>query len=301
VKLRDVLFLTHAKPKTGRRGYTKDARKAKSEVALTEAEVVFQQLVDDTLPTPNTWETRLSACKSDAEKREVWVDLLQTRKLGALALIRNLRNMVGVSVPDALISEGLTNMQADRVLPYRFLTAARYAPRFVSELEAAMFRNLGDAEKLPGTTVVLVDVSGSMDAELSAKSEMLRWEAAAGLAVMGRELFEKTLVFTFSSNLVEVPAYRGFGLVEAIKTSQMHGSTHLGAALTALNSRWAFDRIVVVTDEQSHDRVPGPKGRGYMINVAPYQHGVGYGPWVHMDGFSEATLQYIAEFERLPR
>jgi hypothetical protein len=58
------------------------------------------------------------------------------------------------------------------------------------------------------------------------------------------------------------------------------------------------DRLIVITDEQSADRVPGPVAKhAYMINVASYQNGVGYGRWTHIDGFSEAVLTFIREFE----
>jgi len=35
-----------------------------------------------------------------------------------------------------------------------------------------------------------------------------------------------------------------------------------------------------------------------MINVASAKNGVGYGKWTHIDGFSEAVVDYIAELER---
>ena len=64
-----------------------------------------------------------------------------------------------------------------------------------------------------------------------------------------------------------------------------------------------YDRLVVITDEQSHDRVPGPRGRGYVINVASARNGVGYADgdrgWFHIDGFSEAVVEYIARDGRL--
>jgi hypothetical protein len=54
----------------------------------------------------------------------------------------------------------------------------------------------------------------------------------------------------------------------------------------------------VITDEQSHDAVPDPVAPlAYMINVASYRNGVGYGRWVHIDGFSEQVLRFIAEYE----
>ncbi|HEY0651305.1 MAG TPA: hypothetical protein VGD44_25675, partial [Phenylobacterium sp.] len=45
--------------------------------------------------------------------------------------------------------------------------------------------------------------------------------------------------------------------------------------------------------------MPDPKGKGYVINVASARNGVGYGKWVHIDGFSEAVLSYIREAEGL--
>ena len=42
---------------------------------------------------------------------------------------------------------------------------------------------------------------------------------------------------------------------------------------------------------------PAPKGIGYMVNVASYQHGVGNGPWQRVDGFSEAVIAWIAASE----
>jgi hypothetical protein len=70
----------------------------------------------------------------------------------------------------------------------------------------------------------------------------------------------------------------------------------LGRALSELRDR--SDRLIVITDEQSHDRVPSPKsGRGYVVNVARYRNGVGYGAWTHIDGWSEAIIEYIRSVE----
>ena len=51
-------------------------------------------------------------------------------------------------------------------------------------------------------------------------------------------------------------------------------------------------------DEQSHQALSGPKDDrpGYMVNVASYQKGGGYGKWTHIDGWSEADQD---RFERL--
>jgi hypothetical protein len=276
VRLRDVLFLCHAKPR--------DAEQA----------AVWKRLVDGELATPDTWEVALS---SGGDKLSHWERLLAENKLGALALLRNLRNMQDAGVCEELVLSALAAMKTERVLPFRFLAAARYAPQWEEALEAAMFRCVAERERLAGHTVLLVDVSGSMIAPLSRRSEMQRVDAAYGLAVLLREIAEKVTVYTFSHGAVRVPSRRGFALRDAMEASQPHGGTNLGASLDAVKE--TYDRIIVITDEQSHDRVPAPKGRGYVINVASAKNGVGYGKWSHIDGWSEAVIEYIRELERV--
>ena len=303
VKLRDVLFLSHAKPR--------DAAQAG----------VWKKLIWGRLNAPNTWEVALS---SGADKREAWERLLRGQKLGALALLRNLRNMREAGVDESLVLSALGSMSTARVLPFRFLAAARYAPQWEEALEQAMLKCVAGAEKLPGKTIVLVDVSGSMTAPLSRRSEMQRTDAAYGLAVLLRAIGEKVAVYSFSDELVEVPARRGFALRDAIDASQRHNSTQLGKAVGTLNRKEKYDRLIVITDEQAHDSVPGPSGDGrprkpalgeaegsggpgssdrnlscgYVINVASYKNGVGYGKWTHIDGWSESVIEYIRALER---
>ncbi len=53
----------------------------------------------------------------------------------------------------------------------------------------------------------------------------------------------------------------------------------------------------MITDEQTADAVPYPQGAGYVINVASYKNGVGYGQWTHIDGWSESVIEYIRAVE----
>jgi len=274
VRIRDVLFLVHAKPK--------DASQEK----------VWKELVDGTLAAPDTWEVGLSSGKN---KRETFERLIAEKKLGGLALLRNLRLMQNAGVPRPTIAAALAAMRTDRILPYRFIAAARYAPDFEPELESAMLKSLDDHAKLPGATRLLIDVSGSMDAALSAQSEMTRLEAACGLAILAREVCDSVEIFTFSNEVVKVPPRRGFALRDAIAASQPHGATYLGKAVSAIDQKGV--RLIVFTDEQSHDAVPAPKGRGTIINVASYQHGVGQGDWRRVNGFSEAIIAWLAASE----
>lgn len=274
VRIRDVLFLTHAKPK--------DAAQEK----------VWKQLVDGTLAAPDTWEVSLSG---GADKRETFERLIAERKLGALALLRNLRGMLAAGVKKGVIGKALEEMRTDRVLPYRFIAAAHHAPDLEKELEHAMFRAIEGHARLAGKTRLLVDVSGSMDGAISARSEMRRLDAACGLAVLAREICEDVEIFTFSNDVKKVPARRGFALRDAIVHSQPHGGTELGKAIGQVDRKGT--RLIVFTDEQAHDVVPAPKGVGYMVNVASYQHGVGHGPWQRIDGFSEKILDWIISVE----
>lgn len=311
VRLRDVLFLCHAKPRDKYQ------------------EETWRKLAEGQLEPPDTWEVALSSGSGD--KKYEWERLLADGKLGAMAVLRNLRNFDRAGVDESLVKGALDGMRADRVLPFRFIAAARFAPHLEPQLEAAMMRGLGSKEGLGGTTVVLVDVSGSMSHPISAKSDMTRMDAACGLAMVLRELGEDVRVYSFSLGLEPIPNRRGFALRDAIVSSQDHMGTLLGTAIRAIYAdkgsevrtsvRTGFgpfgggggtrdfsftgqgldpDRLVVFTDEQSHDPVPDPMGtgKGYMINVASARNGVGYGAWHHVDGWSEAILDYIKEFER---
>ena len=310
IKLRDVLFLCHAKPK--------DA----------EQDALWKRLIAGELAVPDTWETRLSGEGTD--KKAKWEDLLTRKRLGGLALIRNLRNMTEAKVGDGLIRRALAEMKTDRILPFRFIAAANCAPRFEPELEQAMFGCLAEAPKLPGKTILLIDVSGSMvGATISERSELDRLDAASGLAMLAREICEDVRVYAFSCPVrgsgpapkgaavatvtvqniwgqpvpymgycVELPARRGFALRDKLRELP-HDGTPLGWAVEYCTTRETpFDRLIVLTDEQSQDAVGSPHTpNGYMINVASAKNGVGYGAWTHIDGWSEAVLDYIRASE----
>jgi 60 kDa SS-A/Ro ribonucleoprotein len=280
VKLRDVLFLCHAKPK--------NAEQAK----------VWKKLVENTLESPDTWEVALSAGK---DKRETWTRLLSEGKLGGMAVLRNLRLMLASGVEPKLIRERLDKGVA-RALPFRFVTAARHAPKLEDAIESAMLKGISGFARIAGSTGIVIDVSGSMNSTLAKKGETTRMDAAAGLAILLREKADEFSIATFSDGCVEIPARRGFALRDAIVGSQAHSGTYLKRALTQLHEKrgWReLDRLIVVTDEQSHDGILAAwTPKAYVVNMAPYKHGVSYGNgWTHIDGWSERIVEYIAAAE----
>lgn len=312
VRLRDVIFLSHPKPES-------DEEKA-----------LWESFINKQEASADTWETRLSAgegVKTAAAKEERWGALLMEHKLGGMALIRNLRNMLEAGIDKNLIAQEIVRASGKgafkRVLPFRFIAAAKHAPRMEAVLETAMTAALKDVPKLPGRTVLLVDNSGSMTgfgSRVPTGSEMTPFDRAAGLAILLREVCEDVRVFTFSDSLwPEIgSARRGFALRDALR-EHGGGGTALGSAIRVLHgddsmspyrnlSRYdrrvtlaggkvPYERIIVITDEQTADRVGDPMGKGYVINVASNLRGVGYGQWTHIDGFSEATVRYIAAME----
>ena len=278
VRLRDVMFLTHAKPKD------------------VVQEALFKRIAADELKTPDTWETELSG---GADKAATFTRLIQEKKLGALAFLRNLRNMATAGVSEDVIRTYAKTVNTDRVLPFRFLAAARIVPQFEDMLEEMMLRSLASHEKLPGKTVLLIDVSGSMfGTKVSAKSDLDRFDAAAALAILAREICEEVEIYSFSDKVVRIAPRRGLALVEAIRGSQSHMGTSTGSAVRSLNASTKYDRLVMFTDEQSSDQVPAPKGKGYVINVASYQNGINSGAWTTITGMSEAVIDYIAQSEK---
>lgn len=280
ISLRDAMFMVHARPK--------DDKQAE----------LFRKLANKELATPDTWETNLSA---GADKRETFTRLMAEKKLGALAFLRNLRNMLQAGISETEIRAYAEDVNLERVLPFRFITAARYAPQLEDMLEDMMFRSCSELPKIKGKTVLMVDVSGSMfGAKVSAKSELDRFDAAAALAMLAREVCEEVEIYTFSNTLKRVAPRRGFALREALFNSQSHGGTYTGAAINDLHQqKIVYDRIILFTDEQTYDTPPVPKGKGYILNVASYQNGINNAAWTTITGFSEKCLDYIREVEEM--
>jgi hypothetical protein len=278
IKLRDVMFLTHPKPQTA------------------EQASLFKRIAANQLETPDTWETQLSA---GADKCDTFTRLITEKKLGALAFLRNLRNMCNSGVADSLIRNYGSTVDVSRVLPFRYIAAARIVPQYEDMLESMMFRSLADHQKIPGKTVLVIDVSGSMfGTKISEKSDLDRFDAAAALAILCREVCEQVEIYSFSNDAVRIAPRRGFALCEAIKCSQNHGGTALGTSLNTVNANGTYDRCIVFTDEQSYDRPGAPCGRGYIANVASYKNGVNHQAWTEINGFSESVVDYIQALEQ---
>lgn len=293
-KLRDALFLSHSNPCIpGSPRYNRDDRRAKVPRVLNEREALYRRLVDGELSAPDTWEVALSGGE---DKAGTFRRLMAEKKLGALAFLRNLRNMQQAGIGKTEVQAYAEIVNIARVLPFRFIAAARAVPAWEDVIEPMMLRALVGQEVLPGRTALLIDSSSSMTAFVSGHSDITRFDAAIALAILLRELAQDVRIIAFTSAPWDIPPRRGFALREAILHRVVPAGTLLGRAVRYAKQQ-PCDRIIVITDEQSEDRPPPPECPGYVINVGVNQNGVGYGPWHHIDGWSEAVLDYIRAIE----
>jgi hypothetical protein len=293
VKLRDVFRIARPKPKN-------DAQSA-----------LWKRVVAGELAVPDTWEVAISACGSDNDKKAKEFTRLLTEKarneetgkefnkLGDLAFLRNLRKMKEVGVDEAVIRKSFEERKWGWIIPYQFITAASYNPALEDVLEEAMFKCLGGQEPVEETVSLLVDVSGSMDAPISHKSEVKRYDVAASLAILLREVCRDVKLYTFDNDLYTIPPRRGFALRDVIR-EKTGGGTNMWTAIREAGADRHNRVMVVITDEQTFDNGRYSDANAdllVIINVASYQHGVGYEKGaVHINGWSDSTIEWLREY-----
>lgn len=296
VKLRDVMFLCHPK--------------ARNEYETE----LFKRVANRTLATPDTWEVALS---TGQDKRETWIRLIEEGKLGGIAMLRNIRNMVKAEVPNDVIKQGISNLNGTMLLPLDFVKAWKMNPDYEKDIENAMIATYANLPKLKGRTLFIVDVSGSMNGNISSNSKFSRVDVASAMAMLAANQCENfELVLTAGNDGLRKGKHlhvknveKGFGIINTIKREM----TNLGGGgiFTRQCLEWCkdniegeFDRIIIFSDSQDCDfpekSIPKPFGkRNYIVDVSAYKHGIKYkGIWdAEVSGWSEHFLTYIAAYE----
>lgn len=297
IKLRDVMFLCRPKPENQ---YEQD---------------LFKKVADRTLATPETWEVLLSTGK---DKKESWTKLITEGKIGGLAMLRNIANMRRANVDKKVINEGLEKLKSSMLMPLDFLKAFRMNPEFGRQIEDAMINSYSNLPKLKGKTLFIVDVSGSMGARMSEKSDFTRYDAACAMAMLAANQCEDyEIVCTAGDDSAHTGAHehipypqKGFGIFEQIRGANRN--IGYGGIFTRQCLEWCsdkfksqkFDRIIVFSDSQDCDlperRTPKPFGTyNYICDVSAHTKGVNYrGTWdAEISGFSEHFITFIAAME----
>lgn len=304
ISLRDVLYLTHPKPKNAQQAET------------------WQLLAEDKLRNTDTWESRLSVQGKNADKKAVFLALMEAKRLPALAALRNIRLMRYAGIDENTIATYLREIRLDGLPINQYYTAALLAREHAWKLiEAALMDRI--SETIPnvhfaGNTILIQDASGSMSSRL-AKNSLLRrhdlatllsWAIAqkcehvehyltAGFRSAKTErtlLTPVTNLLDFDKHVKELSNRLGFN---GIFTRQALEQVRF---MTAMNK---VDRIIVITDSQDVDtsrKKPEPFGlRNYIFDIGGHTLGVAYSNvWsAEVTGFSPHVIQFLKEIDTL--
>lgn len=228
--------------------------------------------------------------------------------------------MQKASVDRKIIQQGLSTLKSSMLLPLDFWKAARMNSAFERDIEDAMIEAYKNLPKIPGKTLFIVDVSGSMGHLTSGSSVFSRMDQACAMAMLAvNQCEDYELVATAGNDALKKNASewiqypeRGFALAsQIIDTNRRIGG---GGIFTRQCLEWCkdkfkdqkFDRIIIFSDSQDCDypnrRIPKPFGTyNYIVDVSVHTRGVNYkGVWTaEISGWSEHFLTYIAALEGL--
>jgi hypothetical protein len=297
IRLRDAMFLVHPKSKD------------ENQRAL------FDKIAADTLATPYTWETELSALgqqafEGDAAKaaavRAKWEELLDSNRLGYMALLRNLRNIIETEVSGAHMQRVCATLsdaravQKARQLPFRYLAAYRevlqlksgYTSLVLDALEEAVQVSVqhmqGFSEEV--RVVVACDVSGSMQKAVSPRSKILNYDIGLTLGMLLQHRCRNVITGMFGDTwkVVNLPRKSVLANVQEFyrREGEVGYSTNGYLVIRDLVSRRVkADKVMIFTDCQLWDntgyhqsltqewkkyKAVAPNARLYLFDLAGY-------------------------------
>ncbi len=270
VKLSDVVKLTH--PNLG---------------------VIGKKILEGNLSV-DTWEKNLSTGVGES-KKESWE--ISVPKMGYMALLRNLRNMI-IEEIDMTIFKGVLSKIADKdqvknskQFPFRFYSAFRelektsfaganqkkMANLALVALTNAMNHSV-DNVNIEGDNLFLADSSGSMLSSVSEKSEVQCIDIALMLGCIGVNKSDSSEMWTFDTSPKKRVVRKTTPILEQtldIRKTCNGGATHLAKALKLLNTEGTkFDNVIIVSDYQCYADSyyadnPSTEWRKYLKNVNP--------------------------------
>lgn len=292
VKMRDILCLCRPKPKDDQQS------------------AVWKKLLEGNITPAYTWETELSA---KGNNKETWEQLIDSGRLPYMAMLRNLRNILNAK-PGNLekVLRQISNPEAvrkSRQLPFRYLSAYNtvrwetFADRRVLDaLEDAVDISIDNLTKLPGKTMIAIDVSGSMGSRISAKSDILCEDIAMMLGVIANRICEDATVYTFDTDIKKLYIPHRNGILETVRNySASGGGTNMYLPFHQIirdyqEGHGDYDRIIVLSDNEcNHCGL-----KHYYHSVKPvnemaneYRRISGRNIWVHaIDLMGYGTQQF---------
>ena len=282
VKMRDIAMLCHPKPAD------------EAQAAL------WKRLLEGRLKTPVTWEARLSAKGNNGK---TWEELIDSGKVGYMALLRNLRNILQAEPGNIeKVWQTIEDPEAvrhSRQLPFRFLSAYREigdmaGSRGLDALESAVRAAVSNLPGIPGRTVIAVDQSGSMSSFLSRKSSVRCCEVGMMLGLIANRICEDSLFYTFDTTIEKYPLTSHAAILETcMRHSAAGGGTRMGLPFEVM-LRYGIraDRIIIISDNECNfygSRSPSP----VQTLADKYRQQSGSDLWVHaIDLMGYGTQQF---------
>lgn len=224
----------------------------------------LRKLVQGELAPAATWETKLTQAGAkardegedlDSLKAEAWDELIQHRKLGYFALLRNLRNILhqapqsvdaalAMLVDERLIAKSL-------VLPFRYLSALEAVresglPRAGDAMAAisdAADKALVNVPRFDGRTLIALDGSGSMSGR--------PLEIGSLFAAVLAKANQSADVMVFSNDAEFIPLNRRdstLTLAREIARRAPGGGTNFHAVFK--QAKTGYDRVILLSDMQ---------------------------------------------------
>jgi len=228
-------------------------------------------------------------------KEENYAELIRNKKIGYLALLRNLRNILKNTTDKTLINDAcdlLTDAKFVRnslVFPHQIDIALEIMlsefgvskmGKFATALNTAYELAIPNLTELftSGKTAVVFDSSGSMSASIMLSNKSRGSEAALDKAVLIAATLAKGIgadVYTFANNCHSI-SYNPGDTVNTLKKhfkSSAHagGGTYFGSIFQVLGTK--YDRVFVISDEQGADSLERSSYSNthiYSINLCGY-------------------------------
>lgn len=232
-------------------------------------------LVKNDLKSFDTWEAELTAAGQAGEtegevtqlKAAAWRKLLKEKKLGYLALLRNLRNIMEQAPDvldlalDALTTESFIKAPRSLIFPFQYLIAYKQFAAMHTKEGRTITKALADAIEIScanvktlnftGNTLVAVDNSGSMDAPVAKSEHMKRSELGALFGIVLAKAVNADIM-EFGSRARYIPYNLGSNSMEFAarfhELNQVDHGTNFHAIFQVANKK--YDRILVFSDMQ---------------------------------------------------
>lgn len=266
LKMRDLLCLCRPTPKNA------------------EQSAMWKRLLEGNLETPYTWETELSAKGNNAD---TWYELIKSGKVGYMALLRNLRNILTANPSNVdKVLQTIENpelVKRAKQLPFRYLAAYKELANIGSSkvfdaLENAVEASIANVPKLPGRTVIAVDVSGSMNSTVSQKSTMRCFEIAILLGLIANKICDDSIFYTFNTNIYKENVSRRSDVLHTATSFSCGGGTDMFLPFREMTAKGIkADRIIILSDNECNSGWNTPVQK----LADEYRRRTGNDIWVH--------------------